>query len=58
MDPNFPSLLDIYKNVSVALVNTDEMFDISRPISTKIVYVGMLGGGIHEKSVLPEVPVD
>ncbi|CAI2356297.1 unnamed protein product [Caenorhabditis sp. 36 PRJEB53466] len=54
VSPDFPSIIQIVRNCSVMFVNTDEMFDIARPISSKVVYVGMLGGGNHAKNVLSE----
>ncbi|CAB3399673.1 unnamed protein product [Caenorhabditis bovis] len=45
VDPNFPSTIDLMRNCSIVLVNTNEMFDLPRPISPKVVYIGSLGHG-------------
>ncbi|KAI1703964.1 UDP-glucoronosyl and UDP-glucosyl transferase domain-containing protein [Ditylenchus destructor] len=38
--PNFPSINEILKNVSLAFFNTNEFLDLPKPISNKIVYIG------------------
>ncbi|KAF1748496.1 hypothetical protein GCK72_024963 [Caenorhabditis remanei] len=43
ISPDFPAIREIIRNVSLVLVNTDEIFDISRAFSPKFVYVGMIG---------------
>lgn len=51
---DFPTIREIIRNVSVVFVNTNEMFDISRPYSSKFVYVGMIGADKHKNSTLPK----
>lgn len=51
---DFPAIRDIIRNVSVVFVNTNEMFDISRPYSSKFVYVGMIGADKLKNSTLPK----
>lgn len=48
-DKNFPSALDLIRNVSFAFVNANPFFDIARPISHKTVYIG----GVVEKTPKP-----
>lgn len=43
ISPNFPHVREIAANCSLAFVNTDEMFDLPRPIIHKNVYIGGLG---------------
>lgn len=51
---DFPVITEIIRNVSLVLVNTDEMFDLSRAYSPKFVYVGMIGAAENKKFSLPE----
>lgn len=37
---DFPSVDRIFANVSLAFLNSNEFFDIARPTSHKIVYIG------------------
>ncbi|CAI5455793.1 unnamed protein product [Caenorhabditis angaria] len=53
--PNFPSTTELVRNVSVVFVNTNEMFDIARPVSSKIVYVGMLKGSYENATLCEEL---
>lgn len=51
---DFPSIAEIIRNVSLVLVNTDEIFDLPRSYSSKFVYVGMLEAGKDENVTLPK----
>ncbi|CAJ0588397.1 unnamed protein product [Cylicocyclus nassatus] len=42
-DKDFPNVRDIAANSSLCFVNTDEMFDLPRPIIHKTIYIGGLG---------------
>ncbi|EGT46668.1 CBN-UGT-50 protein [Caenorhabditis brenneri] len=54
ISPDFPSITGIIRNVSLIMVNTDEIFDISRSYSPKFVYVGMIGAEKHANVTLSE----
>ncbi|ULT83488.1 hypothetical protein L3Y34_012608 [Caenorhabditis briggsae] len=54
ISPDFPSIMEIIRNVSVVFVNTDEMFDITRSYSQKFVFVGMLEAEKSKNETLPE----
>uniref|UniRef100_A0A1I7US59 glucuronosyltransferase n=1 Tax=Caenorhabditis tropicalis TaxID=1561998 RepID=A0A1I7US59_9PELO len=53
---DYPPITEIIRNVSLVLVNSDEIFDLSRPYSQKFVYVGMIGSE-KNNDVLPELSI-
>lgn len=47
---NFPSSSQLFKNVEIAFINDEELFNYPRPISHKIVYIGGLGEELSKHS--------
>ncbi|TKR70515.1 hypothetical protein L596_022536 [Steinernema carpocapsae] len=43
IDPNFPSLRELGKQCPLVMVNSNELYDLPRPILHKIVFIGGLG---------------
>ncbi|KAK0409528.1 hypothetical protein QR680_004599 [Steinernema hermaphroditum] len=43
IDPNFPSLRDLGRQCPLVMVNSNEFYDLPRPVLHKIVYIGGLG---------------
>src|SRR5438105_1843822 len=39
---DFPSLLDITRNISLAFYNSNEFLEFPRPVSNKLIYIGGL----------------
>ncbi|CAJ0929847.1 unnamed protein product, partial [Mesorhabditis belari] len=52
ISPEFPCVRELASRASIVFVNTDPIFDLPRPISLKIQYIG--GLGIHEAKPLDE----
>ncbi|KAI1711652.1 UDP-glucoronosyl and UDP-glucosyl transferase domain-containing protein [Ditylenchus destructor] len=47
--PNFPSLKFLHKNSSLCFVNGNEFFELPKPTSNKIIYIGGIASDIFEK---------
>ena len=53
-NPNFPNLLDIARNCSLVMVNSNPFYDLPRPLLSKIVNIGGLGAQLKDAKPLPK----
>ncbi|PIO72537.1 UDP-glucoronosyl and UDP-glucosyl transferase [Teladorsagia circumcincta] len=51
IDPNFPDLVDVAKTCPLVMVNSNELYELTRPTLAKVVSIG--GVGIQIKDVKP-----
>ncbi|KAK6022355.1 UDP-glucoronosyl and UDP-glucosyl transferase [Ostertagia ostertagi] len=51
IDPNFPDLVDVAKTCPLVMVNSNELFELTRPTLAKVVNIG--GVGIQIKDAKP-----
>ncbi|CAI5444839.1 unnamed protein product [Caenorhabditis angaria] len=55
-DPNFPSTLEISQKCPLVIVNTNELYDLPRPLLAKVINIGGLGVGFDSaKPLKPEI---
>ncbi|KAK6017517.1 hypothetical protein OSTOST_16961 [Ostertagia ostertagi] len=43
IDPNFPDLVDVAKTCPLVMVNSNELFELTRPTLAKVVNIGGVG---------------
>lgn len=55
IDKNFPDLTDIAMSCPLAMVNSNELYNLPRPTLHKIIYIGGLGMKIESVKPLPQV---
>ncbi|KAK5985568.1 UDP-glucoronosyl and UDP-glucosyl transferase, partial [Trichostrongylus colubriformis] len=51
IDPNFPDIVDVAKTCPLVMVNSNELYELTRPTLAKVVNIG--GIGIQVKDVKP-----
>lgn len=53
IDPNFPDLRELARNVPLVMVNSDELYDLARPTLHKVINIGGLGVKKTQANPLP-----
>ena len=54
LDPNFPDLMEIARNTSLVMVNSNPLYDLPRPTLAKVVNIGGIGAQLKDAKPLPK----